>query len=237
MMSFADYADDTNFPSPNTKELAPVRAQAIPEALRSLGQGDEGLDEAVSTALFRTLLRGIKEIQRNPTRGSLTLAYHLLRLSSVSIINKNEEAFSTGVGGEGENSALSGVGMGSSPYVQKSRRVMDSCIASLEAAMGEIKDVAHRIEAPPIDPAGSLLGGDFETAGSYALKQFAPLIGMLEQILVLRKQQDQDRQERSEIYSMLDLFRTAKEMGLTLPEDTQARLEAILASRLNTEQP
>jgi hypothetical protein len=114
---------------------------------------------------------------------------------------------------------------------------MDSCIASLEAAMGEIKDVAHRIEAPPIDPAGSLLGGDFETAGSYALKQFAPLIGMLEQILVLRKQQDQDRQERSEIYSMLDLFRTAKEMGLTLPEDTQARLEAILASRLNTEQP
>jgi hypothetical protein len=60
---------------------------------------------------------------------------------------------------------------------------------------------------------------------------------MLEQILVLRKQQDQDRQERSEIYSMLDLFRTAKEMGLTLPEDTQARLEAILASRLNTEQP
>lgn len=234
MMSFADDADDTNFPSPNAKELAPLRIQAIPEALRSLNQGDEGLDEAVNVALFRTLLRGIKEIERNPTRGSLTLAYHLLRLSSVSLINKNEEAFSAGIssGGVGVSSDSLG-GMSSGLSRRGSHRMTESYVMGLETAMGEIKEVIHRIEAPPVEPAGSLLGGDYETAGSYALKQFAPLMGLVEQILNQRKQQDANRQKLDELRSMLGLLETAKAMGLTLPDDTRARIEALLADRIN----
>lgn len=219
----------TSGPSPfGAEDLPPVKpSRTLNDPLR-LGQGDEGLNEAAQTALFRTLLRGIKEIEQDAVLGSLTLSYHLIRLCLVSLIGKNEEDFSRGM-----NTASSPMSGGDFVSTGKRYRAGDSCLMSLETAMQEIKAVAHQIQAPPVEPAGALLGGDFETAGSYALKQFAPLIGMVEQILAQRKEQDQARREQSEIHSMLELFRTAKDMGLTLPEDTQARVEAILAAQLN----
>jgi hypothetical protein len=70
--------------------------------------------------------------------------------------------------------------------------------------------------------------------GTYALKQFQPIIEMVKKILQQRDARENERHTQREAAAVLDMYEAATRMGLELSpeakEEAQRRVEACLLS-------
>jgi hypothetical protein len=168
-------------------------------------EGDTVVEQAIITSLFRSIVGGIEAIQIDPTRGALELAHNLLRISSLLMMNK----------GEGSTAERGGL----------------SPVNALDVAMTEIQVVLARRMAPPVDPAGSI-NANAETMGTYALKQFGPIMDMVKQIIQQRDALENGRHEQREAMAVLDMYEAASRLGLELSpeakEEARRRVENYL---------
>lgn len=168
-------------------------------------EGDPVVEQTIITSMFRSILGGLEAIQIDPTRGALELAHNLLRISSLLMMNK----------GEGSTTERGGL----------------SSTNALDVAMTEIQVVLARRIAPPINPAGSIQATS-ETMGTYALKQFGPIMDMVKQIIQQRDAIENGRHEQREAMAVLDMYEAASRLGLELSpeakEEARRRVENYL---------
>ena len=168
-------------------------------------EGDPVVEQTIITSMFRSILGGLEAIQIDPTRGALELAHNLLRISSLLMMNK----------GEGSTTERGGL----------------SSTNALDVAMTEIQIVLARRIAPPINPAGSIQATS-ETMGTYALKQFGPIMDMVKQIIQQRDAIENGRHEQREAMAVLDMYEAASRLGLELSpeakEEARRRVENYL---------
>jgi hypothetical protein len=187
-------------------QLPPLPDQG-PARLMPAVEGDTVVEQAIITSLFRSIVSGVEAIQIDPTRGALELAHNLLRISSLLMMNK----------GEGSTAERGGL----------------SPVNALDVAMTEIQVVLARRMAPPVDPAGSI-NANAETMGTYALKQFQPIIEMVKKIIQQRDAIENEHHTQREAAAVLDMYEAATRMGLSLSleakEEAQRRVEACLLS-------
>jgi len=198
-------ASPTSSALPSTNAALPPVSDPGPVRLIPTVEGDPVVEQTIITSMFRSILGGLEAIQIDPTRGALELAHNLLRISSLLMMNK----------GEGSTTERGGL----------------SSTNALDVAMTEIQVVLARRIAPPINPAGSIQATS-ETMGTYALKQFGPIMDMVKQIIQQRDVIENGRHEQREAMAVLDMYEAASRLGLELSpeakEEARRRVENYL---------